>query len=167
MAVTTAATTAKAGVAAVQAGRPRAASRLQDAWAKTYSHHPDPGGAYRDAVLAVEAIANPLFLPADKEPTLGKVLRHLEDAAASYELVILGRSGAPARIDVVVEMIGTLWRGQRDRHEGGISTTAITQQSAEAALSLASTLVQWLASGVVLRPKHSGGDAPASSRDSD
>lgn len=149
--VTTAAATANAGVAAVRAGRVRAAERLHDAWAKTYSIHPDPSGAYRDAVLAVEAIANPFFLPADPEPTLGRVLRHLEDAVASYQLVIPGRSGDPSPADAVIGMIGTLWWGHRDRHEGGPSTASITQESAEAALSLASTLVHWLATGVVVR----------------
>jgi hypothetical protein len=147
----TAAATAHAGMMALQAGQVSANARLHDAWSKTYALHPDPSGAYRDAVLAVEAVANPFFLPDDPQPTLGKVLAHLEQAPDQYQIVIAGRSGADAAVDVVTQMIRTLWCGQRDRHEGGPSTVPITQEAGEAALSLATTLVTWLATGAIQR----------------
>lgn len=70
--------------AAEQAGYPAAARRLTQAWNKAYALKPDPGGAYNNAVRAVEAVASPLFLPKDPKPTLGKVLAHLDQAADGY-----------------------------------------------------------------------------------
>ncbi|MHA4820150.1 hypothetical protein ACXZ65_38030 [Streptomyces aculeolatus] len=137
--------------AADEAGYPAATQRLRQAWAKAYGRAPEPGATYRDAVAAVEAVACPLFLSAEQQPTLGKVRAHLDSARHKYEMVILDRDGAAAPIDAVVEMIGLLWHGQRDRHEGGPSTAAITQDAAEQAVHLASVLVQLIASGGIRR----------------
>jgi hypothetical protein len=142
---------AQAMTTAEQAGCPVAAARLRAAWSKVGALHPDPGGAYADAVRAVEAVANPMFLPADPEPTLGKVHSHLSQAAHKYELVIADRSGLPASIETAVSMIGTLWHGHRDRHEGGPTNVPINQAAAEAAVVLATALVQLLLTGTVQR----------------
>jgi hypothetical protein len=131
------------------AGYPAAARRLTLAWNKIYALEPDPSGAYHDAVRAVEAIANRLFLPKDPEPTLGKVIAHLDQAVNKYQFVIADRSAQPASIDAVREMMRTLWFGHRDRHEGGPSCAPITPQSAQAALSIAVSLVHLLATGFI------------------
>jgi hypothetical protein len=108
-----------AAEAAEEAGYPAAARRLTLAWNKIYALEPDPSGAYHDAVRAVEAIANRLFLPKDPEPTLGKVIAHLDQAVGKYRFAIADRSTQPASIDAVREMMRTLWFGHRDRHAGG------------------------------------------------
>ena len=131
-----------------------ARARLEKAWTAAYGLHPDPGAAYRHAVAAVEAAAIPLFLPADAQASLGKVRAHLDQGRAKYELVVSDRTGSPASIDSVVEMVSTLWHGQRDRHEGGSSSAPITQEAAEAAVHVAVLLVQWLATGAIRPVTH-------------
>ncbi|MGP0026925.1 MAG: hypothetical protein ACLPKE_26745 [Streptosporangiaceae bacterium] len=147
-AVSTAAALTAADVAD-QAGYPAAARRLTLAWNKIYALKPDPGGAYHDAVRAVEAVACPLFLPKDSEPTLGKVITHLDQATGKYQLVIADRSNQPASIDAVREMMRVLWFGHRDRHEGGPTSAPITPESAQAAVSIAVSLVHLLAAGCI------------------
>lgn len=137
--------------AAKTVGRTEAAKLLSDSWSRTYGRRADPGEAYADAIKAVEEVACPLFLPNEHEPSLGKVRAHLDQGRARYELVIDGRDARPAPIDAVVEMVGLLWHGQRERHGGGPTTAPIRQDAAEAALHLAVTLVHWFSVGAVRR----------------
>jgi len=76
---------------------------------------------------------------------------HLQQARSKYELVIADKVNSPGSIDVIVEMVGTLWFGHRDRHEGGLTSAAISPASAEAALSIATTLVHLFSIGAVCR----------------
>ena len=135
--------------AAVQAGFPAAEERLLAAWNAIYALKPDPSGAYRDTIRAVEAVANPLFLPAAQAPTLGQVIRHLDERGSDYEMVIANKTGRPADVNTVLGMMRLLWEGHRDRHEGGPTTAPITPESAQAAVAVAVTLVHLLATGSV------------------
>lgn len=137
---------------AVEAARPAAeaaANHLRAAFSDAYGIRPSPGAAYSHAVKAVEAVANPLFLPNDPEPTLGKVRSRLDQGRNKFEMVIADRTGAPANIEAVIAMVSLLWHGQRDRHEGGPTTAPVTQEAAEAAVHLAATLVQWISQGII------------------
>jgi len=75
----------------------------------------------------------------------------VEQPHAHYEFVLADESGQPAGISAVLEMIRALWRGHRDRHEGGAISAPISQESAAAAVSLAVSLVQLLSTGAVRR----------------
>lgn len=137
---------------AVEAGASKAqtaADHLRAAFSEAYGISPNPSAAYSRAIKAVEAVANPLFLPNSPEPTLGTVRSHLEQGGHKYEMVIADRTGAPAGIDAVLAMISLLWHGQRDRHEGGPSSAPITQEAAEAAVHTAAILVHWISSGSI------------------
>lgn len=101
---------------------------LRAAFSEAYGIKPDPSAAYSRAVKAVEAVANPLFLSNDPEPTLGKVRSHLDQGRRKYEMVIADKTGAPADIDAVIAMISLLWHGQRDRHEGGPTSAPVTRR---------------------------------------
>jgi hypothetical protein len=135
--------------AAEQAGFPAAGERLLAAWNATYALKPDPSGAYRDAIRAVEAVANPLFLPAAQAPTLGQVIRHLDQHGGDYEMIIANKVGSPADVSAVLAMMRLLWEGHRDRHEGGPTTAPITPESAQAAVALAVALVHLLSTGSI------------------
>jgi hypothetical protein len=63
--------------AAEQAGFPAAGDRLLAAWNSAYALKPDPSSAYRDAIRAVDAVANPLFLPMAQAPD--RVIRRVAD----------------------------------------------------------------------------------------
>lgn len=135
--------------AAGQAGFPTAGERLIAAWNSIYALKPDPSGAYRDAIRAVEAVANPFFLPDASAPTLGQVIRHLEDHGSDYEMVIANKTSKPASVSAVIGMMRLLWEGHRDRHEGGATSAPITPESAEAAVSVAVGLVHLLSTGSI------------------
>jgi hypothetical protein len=136
-------------VGAGQSAAEAAADHLRAAFSDAYGIRPSPSAAYSHAVKAVEAVANPLFLPNTPEPTLGKVRSRLDQGRNKFEMVIADRTGAPADIEAVIAMVGLLWHGQRDRHEGGPSTAPVTQEAAEAAVHTAAILVQWMSKGII------------------
>ncbi|MFG3512174.1 hypothetical protein [Streptomyces bobili] len=147
--VTVTETARQAGEEAEAAGRQAAKARLRSAWLKAYDLNPDPGGAYADAIRAVEDVACPMFLPGNTAPTLGAVRAHLAQGGHKYKLVIQDQSATPASVEAVTSMIGLLWYGHRDRHEGGPTSAPITPEAAQAAVHLAATLVQWLSTNVI------------------
>jgi hypothetical protein len=124
-----------------------AAHHLAAAWSHVYSQHRNPAAGYSDAVMAVEFVVLPVVLPADGKGTLGKAITAMNDAPTKWEstLGVDGISGA-------VAMMQALWRQQK-RHGTTDATTPIvtTQDEAEAALHLATTLVHWFDTGVIKR----------------
>ncbi|MGW6877841.1 hypothetical protein ACWGHA_36575 [Streptomyces xanthophaeus] len=139
---------------AVEAGASKAETageHLRAAFSEAYGIRPDPSAAYSRAIKAVEAVANPLFLPNAPDPTLGKVRAHLDQGRNKYEMVIADKVGAPADIDAVVALMGLLWHGQRDRHEGGPTSAPVTQEAAETAVHTAAILVHWISNGSIRR----------------
>lgn len=142
--------------AAEQAGFPIAGERLAAAWNSIYALKPDPSGAYRDAIRAVEAVATPFFLPNALAPTVGQVIRHLEDHGTDYEMVIADKTSQPADVGAVLGMMRLVWEGHRDRHEGGRTSAPVTLESGEAAVPVAVTLVQLLSTGSI-RPANCHG----------
>jgi len=132
-------------------GRPAAAERLRNAWSKAYGLHPDPSKAFGEAILAVEAVAVPVINPKEASAHLGHVYGQLRNQSHLYELAITDKSGAPASVQPVTELIGLLWHGHTDRHEGNAPAVLITPEAAQMAVHAAATLVQWFASGAVRR----------------
>lgn len=148
----------QAGQVAKSYGRAAAAEHLSNAWTKTYGLHPDPSKAYGEAILAVEAVAVPAITPKEASAHLGHVYGQLRSQGHLYELVITDKSGAAGSIQPITELVGLLWHGHTDRHEGNIPAISITQEAAEMAVHAAATLVQWFASGAIRRkpPKRRG-----------
>lgn len=133
-------------VEAADAQKPHSGDHLREAFAAAYGIKPNPSVAYSQAIKAVEAVANPVFLPKSPEPTLGAVRSSLDQGRHKYEMVIADRAGAPAGIDAAVELLNLLWHGQRDRHAGGPTSLPVTQEAAETAVHAAALLVHWIAS---------------------
>lgn len=136
--------------AAVKSAPRQAAEHLRAAWTHTYGRAPDPDKAYDLAVVAIEEVACPLVCPNNTVPTLGTVLRDLRSQKAKWELVIGDKTGQPAPIDRLIEMLALVWEGQ-SRHGGSSNTRAQTQAEAEAVVPLAATIVHWLVGGVLRR----------------
>ena len=141
----------QAGLTAKSSGRAAAADHLQKAWGKTYGLHPDPSEAYGDAILAVEAVAIPAIEPTNAAATLGTVYGQLKSQGSLYELAILSKTGDQASVESVTQLVGLLWEGHTDRHEGNVPAVPITQEAAEMAVHAAAMLVQWFSSGAVQR----------------
>jgi hypothetical protein len=121
---------------------------LRRAWTATYGRDPDPSRAYGDAVRAVEAAACPVLLPNDPTPTLGKAIARLRDRPHDWHLVLPGGGDSAGAIPLRMAL-QLLWTAQRSRHAGGPDTRDQLLGEAEAAVSLAVTLVQWFANGFI------------------
>lgn len=132
-------------------GRPASAEHLEKAWRHTYGLHPEPSKAFGEAVLAVEAVAVPAIVPAHAGAHLGHVYGQLSRQGSLYDVVISDRAGNPSSVEPVTQLVGLLWHGHTDRHEGNEPAIPITQEAAEMALHTATTLVQWFSSGCVRR----------------
>lgn len=143
--------TATAAAIAVAAGAAEAAEYLAKSQAALIALRPDYGLSYAQAIKAVEAVANPLLIPRDQEPTLTKARTHLRDSAAKFEFALPDRTGAPGSVTVVIEMLTALCRGHSDRHAGGPNNAPVTREGAESAFSLAVSLVTMFSSGAVRR----------------
>lgn len=128
---------------------PNAGKRLAAAWEAVFGVNPDPSNGYRLAVVAVEDAAIPVVPTGKAEPTLGDVIRAIDNG--TWRLPHLREHQLAPSHNVLVSMLRLLWRGHHDRH-GGPSTVgvpAVTQPEAESAVMLAVTLVGWFETGKV------------------
>ena len=130
------------------AADPTAGDHLRAAFAAAYGLTPDPDKAYREAVLAVEALTCPLVCPSNPRSTLGRVIADLRSQQGQWALAIGDRNAQPADPGPLIEMVTLLWHGQ-SRHAGSPNSRRQTPAEAEAAVHLAATLVQWISSGVL------------------
>jgi hypothetical protein len=128
-----------------------ASHHLRTAWAAIYGLHPDPSKAYSEAIKAVEAASIPVVVPTQAGATLGHVLGQLDRQGDLYELAITDNTGAAASVIAVAHLVRLLWEGHSDRHGGGSRSRPISQDSAEMAVHLATTLIQWFTAGHVRR----------------
>lgn len=128
-----------------------AEKHLRSAWEKAYGLSPDPTGAYREAVRAVETVVCPIVLPTADMATLGTVLAHLRDAPNKWNLVFVEKSGSPSSAEAVRMVMNCLWTGQISRHGGGKNSREQTQQEAEAAVHTASFIVQMFTANWIKR----------------
>ncbi|MFD1547109.1 hypothetical protein [Nonomuraea guangzhouensis] len=142
-------TVVEATIATENAAPSDASGHLRRAWNAAFGYQPNPALAYSEAVKAVEAVAIPLTIPTDPQPTLGKVRAHLELVPHKYILGIADKHGSPASAESVTKLIALLWHGQRDRHAGGPTTSPINQETAQAAVHVAVLLVQFFSTGVI------------------
>jgi hypothetical protein len=130
----------------LQSGTGDAASELRTAYDKAYGRDPEPGAAYRHAVMAVEAAAIPVVSPNNSTATLGTVISDIRNKPANFSAVFtrdarrVGPSGDDlSPVEVVLAQLDLLWANHTDRHP---PLTAITQEQAEWAVHMAALLVQ-------------------------
>lgn len=123
---------------------------LSGAWHAAFGREPDHEKAYAQAVKAVEAASVPVVKPGDTKATLGTVIAKMrQDSDWSYPTD--REHGAASPSTVLLSMLQSLWTGQNDRHAGQPDYSPTSRESAEAAVIMAVTLVQWFTSGAVAR----------------
>lgn len=127
-----------------------AARKIASAWNACFRHEPDYDRAYRDAVLAVEAVALPLVIPDNKRGTLGNVVAHVADTVGRWTVGGLD-SEQQASGATLLGMLRTLWHNQQRHAQSDGIILDVTKAEAESAVALAVTLVHWFASGLVGR----------------
>jgi hypothetical protein len=127
-----------------------AADHLATAWQAAYGLHPDPVRAYSEAIKAVESAAHAVIQPNHARATLGTMLGEIGNARAKFTAAISTPAGKDP-IAPVEAMMRTLWDGQTSRHGKQTATVPETLEAARAGVHLAATLVQWFASGAIVR----------------
>jgi hypothetical protein len=115
----------------------RAHQYLVAAWNRLSRRDPDPSGAYREAVRAVEAAAKPVILPANDSATLGQMIAALRDKPQKWKATI-------GSVDHIRQMMETVWTGQLDRHGTDDASVPlnVSHEEADAAFYLCLTLTR-------------------------
>lgn len=130
---------------AVDSSSGSSGDHLAEAFAKAYGVKTDPSKAYGESIKAVEAAAAPVVSPQNPKATLGTIISAITDKKTKWEFESGGEADG---VDTTVQMMRLLWSGQTSRH-GGIALTRVeTLPEAQAAVNLASTLVQWCSTGI-------------------
>lgn len=136
-------------VASVTSISDRAGAKLSQAWDKAYGPDAQPTDAYVAAVRAVEILICPLVSPNNDRATLGTAIRDLRNQGGSWTFAMKHGDGTDTSVEVV-GILQLLWKGQNDRHGSG-EYADVTIEEAQAAVLLASTVVGWLAKGMLRR----------------
>lgn len=127
-----------------------AARKITSAWTACYRLDPNYDVAYRDAVLAVEAVSIPVTVPASPRASLGQVISHIRDTQSRWSV---GRLDAKeiASAELLLTMLKGLWHNQERHARSDGSIIAVTREEAEAAVSLAIPIVHWFTTGLVAK----------------
>lgn len=124
-----------------------AGQHLGKAWGEAYALTPNTSLVMTEAIKAVEAAAHPVVSPTAKKVRLGMITQTIKDQSG-WTLAFSNRDdGHPDHRAVLVGMLETLIIAQADRH-GGVAPSVL---EAQGQVQLASTLVQWFSTGVVIR----------------
>jgi len=123
---------------------------LSEAWHATYGLNPQPDVGYRKSIEAVEASVLPKVMPKDSTATLGKAIGQMR-TQGDWKLPFVKEHDRNPSQGVVLGMLQALWSGHSDRHPGTVSYVKSTQAAAEAAVSIAVTIVNLFNSGNVAR----------------
>ncbi len=124
-----------------------AGQHLGKAWTEAYALTPNTSLVMTESIKAVEAAAHPVVSPSAKKVRLGMITQTIKDQSG-WTLAFPNRDdGHPDHKAVLVGMLETLIIAQADRH-GGVAPSVL---EAQGHVQLASTLVQWFSSGVVVR----------------
>ena len=124
----------------------RAHQHLVAGWNKLAGRNPDPGGAYREAVRAVEAAGKPIVLPDNDRATLGQMIAAMRDKPEKWASTL-------GTVDDVRRSMEAVWRGQLDRHGTDDPDVPInaSPEEADAAFYTCLNLVRQFVGGHVLR----------------
>lgn len=106
----------------------------------------DPGGAYFEAVKAVEAAARPVVAPTDPLATLGKMIAALEAKPSKWAVVL-----AEETVEDVTRRASILWKTPHERHGSNEPASPVTVEQAQAGFDLALGLVDYFARSLIYR----------------
>ncbi|MCK2021980.1 hypothetical protein KZC52_03530 [Microbacterium sp. kSW2-24] len=123
---------------------------LSEAWHAVYGINQQPDLGYRKSIEAVEAVVLPAVAPGDDTATLGKAMGQMR-AHGDWKLPFVKEHKQNPSQAVILGMMQALWSGHSDRHPGTPNYVLSTQAAAEAAVSIAVTLVNLFSTGAVTR----------------
>ena len=123
---------------------------LSEAWHAVYGMNRQPDLGYRKSIEAVEAVVNPIVLGNDNTGHLGKAIGQMR-SQGNWKMPFIKEHKDNPSEQVALGMLQALWSGHSDRHPGTPNYIASTQEAAEAAVSLAVTLVNLFSNGGIAR----------------
>ena len=120
----------------------RPADYLKGAWHKAWGRDPDPSGAYREAVRAVEAAYAPIVSPKNELATLGTIIRDIRNKPSKFS-VRLQADEPEQNVGRLLSTLELLWKSQLDRHGSPDEEVPlnVSLEEAQDAVALATTLV--------------------------
>jgi len=121
---------------------------LERAWMKVFDLTPDDSGAYSHAVKAVETVALDTLGITKETATVSDAIRAIEKRESAWRLPFQREHTEYPSRNVLLGMLKSLYRGQRDRH-GSEAYSDVTHDEAQAAVLMAVTLVGWFSGGLV------------------
>lgn len=125
---------------------------LAEGWKHAFSMQRNPSSAYRCAVRAVESAAASILIPADPQPSLGKMITAFRDGMDKWQFTFTVDSKINPK-SVLMQMMQLLWTNDYARHIDAdpMAPLNVSQAEAESAVVLALTLTNWFVSGAVTR----------------
>ena len=120
----------------------RSAQHLRSAWSRCYGRNPDPKGACREAVEAIEVAAKSVVTPDDPVATLGKMCSAMRAKPSKWET----DSEFDGSVESVLSMMDMVWKGHL-RHGDEDAPLEVSQEAAEMIVQTAVLLVSWFRSG--------------------
>ena len=120
----------------------RASEHLRNAWSKCFGLNPDPKGACREAVEAIEVAAKPVIIPDDPVATLGKMCSAIRLKPEKWET----DSEFDGSVETILGMMDMVWKGHY-RHGDENAPLEVSQEAAEMTVQTAVLLVSWFRSG--------------------
>ena len=121
----------------------RAAEHLRNAWSKCFGRSPDPKGACREAVEAIEVAAKPAISPRNSRTTLGTLCRDMKTDLSKWET----DSDSDGSLEIILGMMEMIWNKGRYRHGDESAPLEVPQETAEMTVQTAVLLVSWFRSG--------------------
>lgn len=121
---------------------------MTTAWNRLEGRNPDPSGAYREAIRAIECVAKPVITPNDSLATLGKMIGAMRSNPKKWTFV-LGTDAGP-----VADMAALVWKSQLDRHGTDDESVPlnVSQEEADAAVHVSIALVRIFAGRLIDTP---------------
>lgn len=107
---------------------------------------PDYDRAYRDAVLAVEAVVLPVAIPNNKRGSLGSAVAHIADTVDRWTVGGLDADQQASGVTMLA-MLRTVWHSQERHAQADGTIREVSKTEAEAAVSLSVTIVHGSAQG--------------------
>ena len=120
---------------------------LRQAWQRAFSRNPNPDGAYRDAVRALEAVLRPVVSPKNDRATLGSMIRDLKSKLEKWAVRLEPSEGDP--VETFADELQMIWTAQLDRHGTDDESVPlnVTPEQAQDAVVRATALVHVVQSG--------------------
>lgn len=122
----------------------KASEHLSKAWEKAFGMNQDAHAAWMAANHAIEVLLKPVTLPKSAQFTISKAANAIEEKPSKWEFELCGQAKGTG-LEVFISLLRMMF--PEPAHHGGNGEDGPSIDEARAAVTLATTIVQWLRSG--------------------